>query len=188
MSALDELHFGPQRTLNLRESLPSAQAASIRAERWLREQQVKGSKEVLIVTGRGSQSIGGVPVIKQTILRLLGALRRQGVVVDHQEHNPGALVVTLAPMRALSDAPPRRRDPVRARPGFDFAGLSDETVALLRDLADAALAELGIAADDQRLQDEMHRQLGVVASALPPSQDTEAQLRRTLRAMIAEYD
>ena len=188
MKALDELQFGPQRTLNLRESLPSARDATVRAERWLREQQVRGTKDVLIVTGRGNQSIGGVPVVKQAIERLLGALRRQGVVAGHREHNPGALVVTLAPLRALTDAAPRRRDPVRARPAFDFAGLSDESVALLRDLADVALAELGIAADEPRIRDEMHRQLGIVAGTLSPSDADEIQLRKTLRAMIAEYD
>jgi hypothetical protein len=188
VKALDELHFGPHRTLNLRESLPTAVEAKSRAERWLREQQVKGSADVLIVTGRGNQSIGGVAVLKEAIVRLLGSLKRQGVVASHREHNPGAVVVTLAPLRALSEAAPRRRDPVRAKPTFDFAGLSEESAVLLRELAEIALAELGIVADERRLRDEMHRQLGVVAAALPPSADTEAQLKTTLRAMIAEYD
>jgi len=188
VSAFDELHFGPQRTLNLRESLPTAQEARTRAERWLREQQLKGSRDVLIVTGRGSKSIGGVPVIKETVERLLGLLKRQGVIAGHREQNPGAVVVTLAPLRALSDAARRRRDPVRARPAFDFTGLSEESLALLRDLAEISLAELGISPDEHRLRDEMHRQLGIVAAAMPPSPDADAQLGKTLRAMIAEYD
>jgi len=35
--AFDELRFGPLRTLNLRESLPTAQEARDRTERWNRE-------------------------------------------------------------------------------------------------------------------------------------------------------
>ena len=188
MGTLDELHFGPKRTLNLRESLPTGDQARTRAERWLREQQIQGSKEVLIITGRGSHSIGGIAVVKEAVTRLLRSLKRQGVVAGHREHNPGALVVTLAPLRALTQAALRHGEPVRVTRSFDFSGLGDETLSLLRDLADASLAELGVTPDDARLRDEMHRQLGIIATALPRSGDAEAQLRTTLRAMIAEYD
>ena len=188
MATLDELHFGPRRTLNLRESLPTGEQARTRAERWLREQQIQGSKEVLIITGRGSRSIGGVAVVKEAVTRLLRSLKRQGVVSGYREHNPGALVVTLAPLRALTNAASRHGEPVRVPRPFDFSGLSDETLALLRDLADASLAELGVSPDDARLRDEMHRQLGIIAGGLPRTGDQETQLRTTLRAMIAEYD
>src|SRR5438128_2788900 len=57
--AFDEARFGARRTLNLRESLPSADAAAKRAETWLRQQQVESAEEVLIITGRGNQSEGG---------------------------------------------------------------------------------------------------------------------------------
>lgn len=186
--ALDELHYGPQRTLNLRDSLPSATEATRRADRWLREQQVKGHTEVLIVTGRGNQSVGGVPIVKQAVLRVLGSLRRQGVVASHREHNPGALAVTLAPIRAMADAPARRREPRRAPRAFDFSGLGDDSTRLLRHLAEAALADLAITADDARVRDEMHRQLGVIVSASPAAAQDEEQLRAMLRAMLAEYD
>jgi DNA-nicking Smr family endonuclease len=72
----DELRFGKQRTLNLREGLPSAAEAVQRAEQWLREQQVKGREEVLIITGRGVNSIGGIAVIRPAVERLLYSLRR----------------------------------------------------------------------------------------------------------------
>jgi hypothetical protein len=184
--ALDELRFGPTRTLNLRESLPSAREAVQRCENWLREQQIKGTAEVLIVTGRGSHSVGGVAVVKQAIDKLLFSLRRRGVVRAHAEHNPGAFAVTLAPLRALSEAAPRRRDPQRHRPGFAFDGLSPGTISLLRDLAERSLDSLGVEPGDDRIRDEMHRHLRVLAPGLAADADTE--LQAVLRRAIAEYD
>lgn len=184
--ALDELRFGPTRTLNLRESLPSAREAVQRCENWLREQQIKGSAEVLIVTGRGSHSVGGVAVVKQAIDKLLYSLRRRGVVRGHVEHNPGAFAVTLAPLRALSEAAPRRRDPRRGQPGFAFEGLTPATIALLRDLAERSLDSLGVEQGDARIRDEMHRHLRVLAPGL--GADAEAALQAALQRAIAEYD
>lgn len=203
--ALDELRFGPERTLNLRESLPTAREAVARCENWLREQQIRRSGEVLIVTGRGSHSVGGIPVIKQAIEKLLFSLRRRGVVRGHVEHNPGAFAVTLAPIRALSEAAARRRDPRRDRRAFDFEGLSAETVLLLRDLAERSLESLGVSPDEERVRDEMHRHLRVLAPGLGSresgvnsageagraggeSSDLEHELRGVLRRAIAEYD
>ncbi len=67
LSALDEARFGMQRTLNLRESLPTVADAVARAEAWLRERQVTITGEVLIVTGRGKGSPGGVSVVREAI-------------------------------------------------------------------------------------------------------------------------
>jgi hypothetical protein len=184
--ALDELRFGPTRTLNLRESLPSAREAVQRCENWLREQQIKGSAEVLIVTGRGSHSVGGVAVVKQAIEKLLHSLRRRGVVSGHAEHNPGAFLVTLAPLRALSEAAARRGEPRRAGPGFAFEGLAPGTIALLRDLAERSLDSLGVEPTGDRLRDEMHRHLRVLAPGL--GADAEGDLPAALRRAIAEYD
>jgi len=58
--AFDEAEFGPKNILNLRESLPTAADARFRAEAWLRERQVSRANEVLLITGRGNQSPGGV--------------------------------------------------------------------------------------------------------------------------------
>lgn len=185
--ALDELRFGPTRTLNLRESLPTAREAVQRCETWLREQQIRGAAEVLIVTGRGSHSVGGVPVIKQAIDKLLFSLRRRGVVNAHVEHNPGAFAVTLAPLRALSEAAARRRDPRRSHPAFAFEGLAPDTIFLLRELAERSLDSLGVAPDDGRIRDEMHRQLRVLAPGLGGA-NVEHELRAVLRRAVAEYD
>ena len=187
-AAFDELRFGARGTLNLRDGLPTAAAARARAETFLREHQVRGTKEVLIVTGRGNQSPGGVAVIRETVERLLFSLRRRGVILSHQEHNPGAFVARLAPIRALTEAPPRRREPFSARRSVSFSGLSPETTSLLHDLAECSLAALGVPSDDRAIEDEMHRQLGAIVPGLASGAELEDELRMALRSAIAEYD
>jgi hypothetical protein len=187
--ALDELRFGPQRTLNLRDNLPTAADAVRRAETWLREQQIQGSKEVLVVTGRGNQSFGGVAVIRAAVEKLLFSLRRRGVVASHSEHNPGAFAVQIAPIRSLIDAAPRRRDRGAGRVrALAFEGLSPESTRLLRDLAERSLDALGVDVTEERIADEMQRHLRVMVPALPGGDRTEPSLRDALRAAIAEYD
>lgn len=189
MSAFDELRFGPQRTLNLRENLPSSLDAVRRAEAWLREHQVRGSKEVLIITGRGSHSVGGIAVIRPAIEKLLFSLHRRGVVASHDEHNPGAFAVQLAPVRSLVDSPLRRRERERTpAPGVELPGLTRETTDLLRALAECSLEALGVSADERTVADEMHRHLKVIAPAVPGGIHMEDELRSALRAAIAEYD
>jgi hypothetical protein len=185
----DEVRFGPQRTLNLREGLTAPEAVR-RAEAWLREHQVKGSTQVLVITGRGSHSIGGIPVIKPAVEKLLFSLRRRGVVASHRDHNPGAFAVELAPIRALSDAPLRKREPATLLPQSspDIHGLGRDTKGLLRDLAERSLDELGIASDEARISDEMQRQLRLLVPALTAGPGMEEQLRAALRAAIADYD
>jgi len=189
VSASDELRFGPQRTLNLRENLPSAADAVRHADTWLREQQVRGSKEVLIITGRGSHSVGGVAVIRPAVEKLLFSLHRRGVVASHSEHNPGAFCVQLAPLRELIDAPSRRRerrDP--ASKPIEIHGLTRETISLLRELAERSLDALGVSGDGARIDDEMHRHLRAIAPALPPGSRMEETLRDALRSALSEYD
>lgn len=186
--ALDELRFGADRTLNLRDTLPTAAEALRRCEAWLRSQQVRGSREVLVVTGRGSHSPDGIPVLKPAIGKLLHVLRRRGVVDGHVEHNPGAFAVTLAPLRALTDAPARRRDPARPVAGFSFAGLDASTQALLREVAERALDALGVTPHEGRLTDEMHRQIAILADGLRGDAADQEQLRAALRRALAEYD
>lgn len=187
MAPPDELRFGPQRTLNLREGLPTAANAVRRAEQWLREQQVKGREEVLIITGRGNQSIGGIPIIRPAVEKLLFSLRRRGVVSSHHDHNPGAFVVELAPLRALTEAPARRRERLPS-PAREIQGLTRETTTLLRDLAERSLESLGFIGDEASIADEMQRQLRFIAPGLVSGPRMEQQLRDVLRAAIAEYD
>ena len=98
--ALDELRFGRNGTLNLRTTLPTAAEAVKRTESWLRMKQAEGAREVLVVTGRGNQSFGRVPVVREAVRRLLAFLSTKGVVGDHSEHSPGSFAVRLLPMNA----------------------------------------------------------------------------------------
>jgi hypothetical protein len=189
VSALDEQRFGSQRTLNLRENLPTAADAVRRAESWLREHQVRGSVEVLIITGRGIHSAEGVAVIRPAVEKLLFSLRRQGVIASHHEHNPGAFAVQLAPLRSLLSAPPRRREPRRPESlATELPGLTRETTDLLRTLAEHSLEALGVSPNEASVADEMHRHLQRIAPALPGGPQMEEELRSVLRATIAEYD
>src|SRR5436853_6308427 len=99
--SFDETTFGQDRTLNLREALPSAVEAKARAESWLRMRQVMKPGEVLVITGRGNQSPGGGGVIRETIIALMPALRRRGVVKGWSEPTPRVIGVTFAPQNAL---------------------------------------------------------------------------------------
>lgn len=187
--ALDELRFGAERTLNLRDALPTAADAVRRCDGWLRSHQVRGTAEVLVITGRGVHSPGGIAVVRPAIEKLLHSLRRQGVVVGHAEHNPGAFVVQLAPLRSLTEAPRRRRDPPRRAGSFDFTGISAATAALLRELAERSLFSLGVTSDEERLASEMHRQIAIIAEGLREADgDHDQRLQDALRRAIAEYD
>jgi hypothetical protein len=70
----------------------------------------------------------------------------------------------------------------------EIHGLTRETTALLRDLAERALDALGVAPNEGQIRDEMHRQLGAIAPALSGGEEMEDELRSALRAAIAEYD
>ncbi|HJU66314.1 MAG TPA: hypothetical protein VJ596_11580 [Gemmatimonadaceae bacterium] len=189
-SPLDEARFGRERILNLRVTLPTAAEAVARAEAWLRERQVTHGGEVLIITGRGNQSIGGVPVVREAVRKLLSSLRRRGVVATVQDHTPGSFIVQLAPVTALRSAARRKREPATP-PIADpkaLAMLSADTRSLLRRLARLSLAELGVRAPDRFVEKEMLEQFSLLAAALPEGSDKEARLRAAVQSAIDEYD
>lgn len=188
--ALDEAAFGTERTLNLRESLPSAAEARARAEVWLRARQMTRAKEVLVITGRGNQSVGGIGVIRQEILKMLPSLRRRGIVESWKEHSPGSIVVQIAPMSSLLEAPRRRRhnaslesDSVEA-PAFE--GLEPATVSLLKELALQNLELLGVVESGPFLRQEMQRTFSAMMGAIPETGDREQALREALHKAIDE--
>ncbi len=190
--ALDEARFGSERTLNLRATLPSAEEATRRAEAWLRQQQAASAGEVLVVTGRGNSSPGGVSVVREAVARLLSSLRRRGVVADVREHTPGSYVVRLASLRDLAEAPRPKRE--RAAPAPHpadppaIAALEPETRALLRRLAEQALDALGIATGEPFVEAEMVRQFALLAAGVPDGADRERRLRVVLARAIDEYE
>ncbi len=189
--AFDEVRFGAARTLNVRDTLPTAAAATARTESWLRQQQVEQAGEVLVVTGRGNNSVDGVPVVREAVIRLLHSLKRRGVVAGHQEHTAGSFVVTLAPVRELWEAPKRRREravppPPPAPPSLD--ALTPETRKLLRDLAERSLDALGVYDRDPFMEGEMLRQFGAVVASVPDGPDREHRLRAALRLALDQYE
>ncbi len=189
-NALDEAAFGAERILNLRESLPTAADARSRTDVWLRSRQVMKSQEVLIVTGRGNGSAGGIGVVRQEILGMLPGLRRRGVVESWREHSPGSIVVKLAPMSSLLSATRRKRDsgpamPPEANPR-SLSALDAETLRLLRQLAVQNLSALGVTAPAEFIEQEMIRNFSTLANAVPAGDNREEQLREVIRMAIEE--
>lgn len=188
MSAIEELRFGAARTLNVRDSLPTAAEAVRRAEHFLREHQIRGSGEVLIITGRGNNSPDGIAVVRPAVEKLLFSLRRRGVVESHAPYNPGSFTVRLAPVRSLAEAPRRIGERDRPAPVPAVAGLSAETNTMLRRLAERSLDELGVQQDERTVTDEMHRHLRVLAPSLPGGAAMESALQAALARALEDYD
>jgi hypothetical protein len=189
--ALDEAKFGAERTLNLRASLPSAEEATRRLESWLRERQASGVEEVLVITGRGQGSPGGVGVVKTAVVRHLALLKRRSVVREVEEHTPGSFVVRLASLRAMVEAPKRRRDRAAAPPPAadppELVALAAETRERLRELARLALESLGVRDPASFLGEEMRVQFGALAPGVPEGPDREGRLRAAIDRAIDAY-
>ena len=189
--AFDEAAFGPKNTLNLRESLPTAADARHRAEAWLRERQISRASEVLLITGRGNQSPGGVSAVRAAIVALLPGLRRRGVVSEWREHSAGSFVVKLGSISSLLDAPRRKRDRATVATLADpesLAQLDAKTLSLLRRLAVRSLESLGVRDIDQFVDAEMLSKFNSLAAGIVPGVDGEVRLREAISAAIEQLD
>jgi hypothetical protein len=189
-NALDEAAFGPERILNLRELLPTAAEARSRTDMWLRSRQVVKSQEVLIITGRGNQSLGGIGIIRREILQMLPGLRRRGVVESWKEHNQGAIAVKLAPMSTLLSETRRRRDNSNSMPSEpdpqSLSALDADTLRLLRQLAAQNLEALGVKNPGPFMEQEMVRNFSTLANAIPTGENREVRLREAILGAIEE--
>lgn len=192
--SFDEANFGPDRTLNLRESLPSAVEARARTESWLRMKQVMKAGEVLVITGRGNQSPNGIGVVREAIMALMPSLRRRGIVSSWREQTPGSIVVTLALVTTLLGAPKRNREKeydsgeaVIATPE-SLAALEPETLKQLRRLAVLAIQSLGVDNPAPFVEDEMQRMFATLTITLPVSTDREGTLQRAIKSAIEELE
>ena len=187
LAALDEVRYGAANILNLRESRPTVADALARTESWLRERQVARAGEVLVITGRGNGSVDGVSVVREAVGRQCHQLRRRGVVATVREHSPGALLVTLAPVTALVDAPSRARHAMKT-PVADpaaLAGLTPTTRAALRSLAARSLDDLGARVQDATVvEGEMLR----LFARLSPSAPAEPALHQLILAAHEALD
>jgi hypothetical protein len=177
--------------LNVRAGKFTGAQAAARVEAWLRSKQVELSGDVLVITGRGAGSLGGVPVVKNATHRVLVRLRRLGVVTSFGEDTPGSFVVQLAPLRTLLEAPARRRTPV-ARPTRRVPainGLSSGTRDRLHYLAGRALDALGVKnATAEQIAREMIRKFTVIARAAPIGVDTDAWVDGAITRALREYE
>jgi hypothetical protein len=188
--AFDEVRFGAARTLNLRASLPTGAEAARRVESWIREQQVQRADELLVITGRGNNSDGGVSVVREATIRVFHELRRKGIVHSFVEHTAGSFVVMVAPMSATlqtgtrrSEEPPRPRE---SPPTLE--ALERETLVLLRALAERSLDAVGVRERGPFLEDEMLRQFGILGASVGSGPDRDRQLRSAIERAIAELD
>jgi hypothetical protein len=190
--AFDEARFGPARTLDLRASMPTAAEAVRRAEPWLRERQMARAGDVLVITGRGKGSPGGVAVVREAIRKLFGTLKRKGVVAAAAEHTAGSFVVTLAPVRALFETVPRSRsNDARVKPGDpkELRALDAATLASLRSLAERSLDVLGAPRTEGLVHDEMVRQFSILSSAVALDEtDREGRLQFLIEAARYAFD
>lgn len=189
--ALDEAQFGMRNILNLRESLPSAADARHRTEAWLRERQIGRAGEVLVITGRGNQSPGGVSAVRGAIAALLPVLRRKGVVSEWREHSPGSFVVKLGSITDMLDAPRRKRDRKDSQSAPDpmqLAALDGTTLRLLRRLAVRSLETLGVRDLDKFIDAEMISKFNSLAGGIPAGIDGEVRLRDAIVSALEQLD
>ncbi|MDB4916562.1 MAG: Smr protein/MutS2 [Gemmatimonadetes bacterium] len=188
--AFDEVRFGNSRTLNLRTSLPTASEAAHRVENWLRQHQALKSGEVLVITGRGNNSEGGVSVVREAAIRVFHDMRRKSVITEFVEHTTGSFVVSLAPMSAIANAATARDALPVAAPASPptLASLSADTRQLLRVLAERSLDTLGVRERGPFLEDEMLRLFGSLAGTIKAGEDREPALRRAIAAAMNDYD
>jgi len=189
--AFDEAEFGAKNSLNLRDSLPSAADATLRTEAWLRERQVSGAKEVLIITGRGNQSPDGVSVVRKGVLNLLPTLHRRGIVSEWREHSPGSLVVRLQPITSLLNAPRRKRDrdaPTASADPQALSALDKSTLKLLRTLAIRSLDSLGVRDAEKFIEAEMLDKFNSLAASIPPGEGSETRLQKAIATALEQLD
>lgn len=188
--AFDEASFGRARTLNLRSSLPTAREAVERVEQWLRGQQVARAGSVLVITGRGNNSPDGVSAVREAVMKHLHSLRRRGIVKAWREHTPGSVVIELAPVSALFEQLPRKREP-RAAPVTDpesLQALSSEARVMLRRLALRSLETLGVRDPATYVDAEMVKQFAALSAALPVEGDRDAALQIAMQNALEELD
>ena len=186
--AYDEARYGVARTLNLRESLPTPDEAVTRLEAWIRQRQVEQAGEVLVITGRGKGSAGGVSPVRVAVVTRLGLLQRMGIVEGVRQHTPGSFVVRLAPVRAKPNGAAATPPPPPPPDARTLQALAPQTRELLRRLADCELQALGVRDRRQFLEEEMVRQFSRLASGLEDGPDREALLRASAREALARCE
>lgn len=188
--AFDELRFGPSRTLNLRDGLPTVAQAETRIESWLRLKQAEGGGEVLVITGRGLGSLDGVGRVREAVMRRCTQLKRLNVVTAMREHGPGAVVIMVATLRALVSAPRLRTGRPTPTPIADpgeLAALPAELRALLRELAGIAIQRLGVLQpSEEMIAGEMRSQFAALSPGVAGAPDPVVALQAVAERLLQE--
>lgn len=166
----------------------SANLAAARVMTWVRERQLMGLREALIITGRGNHSPGGVSPVREAVRSVLPRLIREGVVTRIERQTEGSVVVQIAPMGQRLDASARRRDPLppKAPPVQTLEGLSNDTIEALEAFAARRLEQLGVAAPTPG---QVVQEMGHVFSRLVGAHGaSEDALRAALDRAAQELD
>ncbi|MBB4637320.1 Smr/MutS family protein [Longimicrobium terrae] len=126
----------------------TGEEARRRTEVWLRDQQARNVRTVIVVTGRGLHS-RGIPVVKNEVEDLLTALKGRLVSGWEDASQGGSFRVEL------------RRPPPPARPAAPVfrSPVLDDAHPALRLRAAEALAELGVSPTPALLDAEIRRML-----------------------------
>lgn len=186
--ALDLARFGATGILDLHPLLPSAARAAGLVMAWVRERQLMGLPEALIITGRGKHSADGVSPVRDAVRGVFPRLLREGVIQHVVSQTEGSFVVQLAPVGQRIDANARRRDPSppKAPPVRTLEGLSNETVEALEAYAARRLEQLGVTAPTSG---QVIQEMGHVFSRLVGTHGTsEAALRNALATATRDLD
>jgi hypothetical protein len=125
----------------------TADEARGRAEGWLRARAAAGERTVVVVTGRGNRSRGGLSVLRPEIELLLEGLRGATVESWDATDGGGGFRVHLRP-------PPA---PAASRAAAEAASLARQHPPELRRRAEESLAELGITPTPALLRAEIRR-------------------------------
>jgi hypothetical protein len=132
-----------------------------------------------------------VSVVRERVIALLRTLKRRGVVTGHQEHTPGSVVATIAPVSALWDSPRRNRERgavfVAPTPPT-LESLDADTKTMLRNLAERSLEGLGVKDTASFLQGEMLRHFGAIAATIGDGPGREQRLRSAIQLALAQYE
>ncbi len=188
MRALDEARFGATGILDLHPLRPSAARAAARVMSWVRERQLLGLREALIITGRGNHSTDGVSPVREATRGVFPRLMREGVIAHVEAHTEGSFIVQLAPVGQRIDAHARRRDPQPPKPPAlpALEGLSNDTLEVLEAYAARRLELLGVTAPTSG---QVIQEMGHVFSRLVGTHGaSESALRSALDLAARDLD
>jgi hypothetical protein len=112
------------------------------------------------------------------------------VVDTVEEHSSGSFIIILAPLRALLESQPRRKDPRPRRQSRRESSWSKDfrpaTISALRALAAHSLDTLGAPQTEMLIQDEMRRQYDRLIFAIGKGTDRDARLRAAINKAFDE--